>query len=203
MELPPQPGAGPESTGDNNNERHESLREEGPRIYVASLADYNAGILHGAWIDAAQEPDEIQVAVREMLEQSPTGHAEEFAIHDYEHFGAYRPAEYDSLDWISRIARGMAEHGSAFSAWAEHCRYHTEDLDRFDDAYLGEWGSLTEYAEELLDDLGYLDLSERVPEAIAPYVEVDVEGFARDLELSGDITTVEHDRGVWIFDGRL
>ena len=27
-----------------------------PRIYVACLAAYNNGHLHGAWIDAAQEP---------------------------------------------------------------------------------------------------------------------------------------------------
>ena len=49
MELPPQPGAGPESTG-NEDEEHEVLREDGPRIYVASLSDYNAGILHGEWV---------------------------------------------------------------------------------------------------------------------------------------------------------
>ena len=30
-----------------------------PRIYVASLSDYNAGRLHGVWIDAAEELDEI------------------------------------------------------------------------------------------------------------------------------------------------
>jgi hypothetical protein len=27
-----------------------------PRIYVASLADYNAGRLHGSWLDAARNP---------------------------------------------------------------------------------------------------------------------------------------------------
>ena len=29
-------------------------------IYVACLAAYNNGCLHGAWIDAAQEPEEIE-----------------------------------------------------------------------------------------------------------------------------------------------
>ena len=38
-----------------------------PRIYVASLSDYNAGILHGVWLDAAQEPDELQAHIDLML----------------------------------------------------------------------------------------------------------------------------------------
>lgn len=201
MELPPPAGAGPESTGNDSNEEHEDLREDRSRIYVASLSDYNAGVLHGEWIDATQEPDDLHEQVRAMLERSPTGGAEEFAIHDYEHFGHYQTSEYDDLEWISRVARGIETHGLAFSAWAEHRRHEPEDFDKFEDAYLGNWGSLTEYAEELLDDLGYLDLSDRMPESIAPYVRVDVEAFARDLELSGDITCVEHSRGVWLFDG--
>lgn len=33
---------------------------DGPRIYVASLSDYNAGTLHGKWIDADQSAEDIQ-----------------------------------------------------------------------------------------------------------------------------------------------
>lgn len=203
MELPPQPGAGPEPTG-NEHEEHEVLREEGPRIYVASLSDYNAGILHGEWIPADQEPDELGEAVQGMLERSPTVGADEFAIHDFEGFGHYRVGEYETLDWVSRIARGIVEHGQAFGAWADRCNHDDDDLAQFEDAYLGEWGSMSEYAEELLDDLGYLRaVEETVPDMIQPYVRVDIDAFAHDLELSGDITSVEHARGVWLFDGRL
>ena len=42
----------------------------GPRIYVASLSDYNNGILHGAWIDAAQDADDIRTEVSAMLRES-------------------------------------------------------------------------------------------------------------------------------------
>lgn len=41
-----------------------------PRIYVACLASYNAGTLHGKWIDASGG-DEIRAEVAEMLRQSP------------------------------------------------------------------------------------------------------------------------------------
>ena len=34
-----------------------------PRIYVASLSDYNAGRLHGVWLDANQDVEELQAAV--------------------------------------------------------------------------------------------------------------------------------------------
>lgn len=53
-----------------------------PRIYVASLSDYNNGLLHGEWIDAGQEPDEIHEQVQAMLAESESPGAEEWAIHD-------------------------------------------------------------------------------------------------------------------------
>ena len=205
MELPPeQPGAGPESTGNQNNEEHEVLRAEQPRIYVASLSAYNEGILHGDWIDADEEPEELSAAVQTMLERSPTPGAEEFAIHDFEGFGDYRVGEYDSLDWVSRVTRGIVEHGPAFGAWAERCQHDEDELVRFEEAYLGEWSSVEKYAEELLDDLGYLSaVEEAVLDMLRPYVHVDIEAFARDLELSGDLNVVEQPFGVFIFEGNL
>lgn len=41
-----------------------------PRIYVASLSDYNNGILHGEWIDAAQDADDIRTEISTMLRGS-------------------------------------------------------------------------------------------------------------------------------------
>jgi len=59
------------------------------RIYVACLAAYNNGKLHGAWIDATQDIDDIQCQINQMLADSPEPDAEEYAIHDYEEFGGY------------------------------------------------------------------------------------------------------------------
>ena len=36
-------------------------QNDSPKIYVACLASYNAGQLHGEWILADQEPQEIQL----------------------------------------------------------------------------------------------------------------------------------------------
>jgi antirestriction protein len=197
-------GAGPEPTGtDHEHEQHhETQPPNTPRIYIASLSDYNAGVLHGSWIDADHDLDDIHDSVKAILAKSPTDPgAEEFAIHDYEGFGPLRVDEYDSLGWITSVAQGITEHGPAYAAWADQCVRDQERLDHFEDAYLGEWQSLTAYAEDLLDDLGLDETIERaVPESLQPYVRIDYEGFARDLELSGDLTSVDSTEGsVWVF----
>jgi antirestriction protein len=176
-----------------------------PRIYVASLTDYNAGRLHGRWIDANQDTEALTDEVRAMLKASPTSrHAEEFAIHDYENFGALRLSEYESLEVVSAIAKGLADHGPAFAAWADHVGHEPALLDGFSEAYRGEWRSVSEYADELLDDLGAQDVLTIVPDWLQPYVKLDVDGFARDLELSGDVWTAPTATDdVFIFDGTV
>jgi len=206
MGDPPTPtGAGPERSGEptphESERRHESVRPDPPRVYIADLAAYNEGALHGAWIDADQPPDDLQNDIDAMLERSPTGHGEEWAVHDTIGFGPYTVGEYESLDWLWRVAAGIVEHGPAFGAWAEQCDGDEDLLVQFEDVYLGEWETVTAYADELLADLGYHDQTSRaVPDWLAPYVHVDVDAFARDLQLGGDITAIEHAGGVWIFD---
>lgn len=188
-----------------NPERAASAEREpadGPRIYVASLSDYNDGRLHGTWLDADADPDELADGINDMLARSPTPGAEEWAIHDHEGFGPLHLGEYEDIATISQLGRGIAEHGAAFAHWAEICGTRDPDeLARFDDVYLGHWNSAEAYAEELLDDLGIEELLEReVPEHLQPYVTVDVDGFARDLEYSGDVTASDGDHGVYLFD---
>ena len=57
-----------------------------PRFYVAYLAAYNSGNLHGAWMAAAQEPWSIYDDVKRCWRNPPVAGAEEWAIHDYEDF---------------------------------------------------------------------------------------------------------------------
>ena len=113
---------------------HEAGQRPSPAIYVASLADYNNGVLHGAWIDAAREPSDIQADINAMLARSREPNAEEFAIFDYNQFGRCRIHENDPIDLVARIARGIREHGYAFAAWADvHEDDRNKRLERFDD----------------------------------------------------------------------
>ena len=90
----------PENECDIAPEREE--RAAHPRIYVASLADYNDGRLHGAWIDAAQDVQALQRCIQNMLDASPSPGAEEWAIHDYEGFEFVQLSEFESIETVSR-----------------------------------------------------------------------------------------------------
>jgi hypothetical protein len=74
---------GASTTGDEVDPTPERQPRGGLRIYVASLSDYNDGVLHGAWINADQEADELHGDVGAMLRESIQPWAEEWAIHDY------------------------------------------------------------------------------------------------------------------------
>lgn len=177
----------------------EGEHHDRPRIYVASLSDYNAGRLHGAWFDADQSVEELAESITTMLERSTEPYAEEYAIHDYEGFGSVRLSEYESLERVTAIARGMAAHGEAFSAWVS-LGNDDVSIDAFERAYRGTWESVGDYADDLLADLGAETYVEAVPSWLQPYVRVDNEAFGRDLVLGGDIAAIEGDAGVHIFD---
>lgn len=175
-----------------------------PRIYVASLTDYNAGTLHGAWIDADQDADTIAEAVAAMLRKSPEarrfpqgGPAEEWAIHDYEGFDGISLSEWEPFELVAAIGEMVAEHGAAFAAWYDNDPSHDTDelAERFEDAFAGQWDSLADYAHELAEDCGYLAA---MPEQIRGYF--DAEAFARDLDYGGDVWTAPADGGgVYVF----
>lgn len=168
-----------------------------PRIYIACLAAYNNGRLHGAWIDADQDADDLAQEIRAILARSPEPHAEEWAIHDYEGFGPLRLSEWESVERVAAIAAGISEHGGAFAAWLSNdSSRDPEDGDSFTDSYRGEWDSMRDYADNLADELG---LTEAAENAGSPYVVVDVDAFARDLDI--ELETAESgSHSVYVFD---
>jgi antirestriction protein len=190
--------------------RHvEKLHERGPQIWVGSLSDYNNGVLYGQWLDAARDPEDIHRDIHSLLAGSPTAAesgeiAEEWGIFDYEGFGATRIDEHESIDYVAKVARGIAEHGLAYAAWADVME-DEELLGGFQDAYRGHFGSVEAYVEQLVDDLGYDELLDRVvPESLRPYVQINVAAMAKDMQLSGDLHAVAAEPdGVWIFDGHI
>lgn len=187
----------------------EGERPDRPRIYVASLSDYNAGILHGVWIDATNEIEDIWAGVNQMLAASPTTRrygdvAEEWAIHDYEGFSPFvQLGEYQPLERVAALARGIVAHGEAFAAWWANEHPDDDELEAsFEEHYLGDYGSIEEYGEQVLEDMG-VDVEDLpgVPEGLRPYVRIDVEAWTRDMQYGGEITTVEGGRGVYVFWG--
>lgn len=158
----------------------------GPRIYVASLSDYNNGELHGVWLDLADLPDEVSVyaEVQRMLADSAYGPAEEWAIHDFEGFAGWEPHEYESLETVAKVAQAIIEHGEAVAKWIANIG-DVSAVDSFEEAYIGECSAL-DYAYEYIDSTGVLD---GMPESLRSYF--DYEEFARDMLLGGDVTEID------------
>lgn len=161
---------------------------DNPRIYVASLSDYNAGRLHGAWIDLDETTtvDEVEEAVQAMLATSPEPVAEEWAIHDYEGFGGIRIEEYAGFAFVVEVAAGMAEHGDAYAAWVMDDSSNT-DPGRFRDCFVGEYEDAGAYAYEKaqeqygreLDDIpfiNYVDWDQCGDEWLSDYNTADAPG---------------------------
>ncbi len=167
------------------------------RIYVASLSDYNAGILHGSWFDLSEYSDSeelFEAIQKQVLETSPTAHeeglesAEEFAIHDYD--GVY-PAglgEYESINRLMEIQdclnRCIDDNipEEAFCEWMEEIEgvdHENINYDDFESCCHGQYDSKLDFTYELVDETGLLD---DVPEIAARYF--DYEAFARDLFLN-------------------
>ena len=193
------------------------------QIYIACLASYNNGTLHGKWIDATSDVDEMQEDVNALLRSSkypnvmvecPTcggvcrveacstcngsgevPSAEEFAIHDFD--GIPNLGEYCGLRAVADYVE-FVEANDSFKA--DEIRAVLDDC----------CGDLA-LAKELLED-GYCGTfarfqdfaDEYVDDCILPDVEnetarryFDYNSFARDLKI--EMHTIDTPAGVMVF----
>ena len=145
-----------------------------PQIYVACLSSYNAGQLHGSWIEPATDKAELLGQIDKVLKTSPMPDAEEWAIHDYNDFPNL--GEYPGLDNIIKVQEAIDEHEADIvkgflSNWS------LEDLDHIGDAYYGKYDSFTEFAQQYAEDT--IEGLSANDSTLARYF--DWEAFERDL----------------------
>lgn len=156
---------------------------DAPRIYVACLAAYNNGILHGAWVDAAQDAWALYDNVKAMLAVSPIAEAEEWAIHDYEGFGGLRLEEYTGLDRVAELAAFIAEHGAIGAALLDYCGGDIDEArEAMAERYFGTHTSLADYVQDVTEE------TTAIPSTLRYYI--DWQAMARDAEMSGDLFTI-------------
>jgi len=48
-----------------------------------------------------------------------------------------------------------------------------------------------------------VQIAEAIPTWIQPYLALDIEGFARDLVLGGEVVAIEDVHGIHIFEGNM
>ena len=167
-----------------------------PRIYVACLASYNAGILHGRWIDCGHPDgvDHIESEVKAMLKESTQHDAEEWAIHDHENMGGI--SESESFERCADIGYAVSDlrhlDSEALLHWLE---YNPDgDIDDFEDAFYSVFTDKESFAQEVMCDR--LDEAEKEWPQLSFYI--DWEAVARDL-LINDFYSVDGRNGVFIF----
>lgn len=177
------------------------------QIYVADLAAYNAGYLHGSWIalaDTEFDPEQVHAAIQQILELSPVRQLgeipEEWAIHDYEGFGPIKIEEHASIEKVCELAEtldALESNGEdiAFGIFLDK----VESLDSFDslddaveafrDAYRGSQ-SLKDYAYEYVEECILPEIDKSIRETIETYF--DYEAFARDMSYDGYTEVYDH-----------
>lgn len=209
----------------------ESIAGETCRIYVASLSDYNAGRLHGRWIDATLGEEHIQEEVSAMLREScypnvfvpcpdceevdhspdpecmtcggtsSVPSAEEWAIHDTEGFCGIKLSEWESFANVAALADAIEEHGEAFAKWFDNMN---GDMDSIDTVRFQEAfkGRFDSLEDYAQSFLEDTGALSEVPEHLAYYF--DYAAYARDLERGGDVWTAQaSEGGVYVFDNNV
>lgn len=153
------------------------------RIYVADLAAYNNGKLHGVWIDATLDLYDIQEQVQDMLAKSPEDDAEEYAIHDYEGYDGFILGEYSGLEFAHEVACFIDEYPEIGAELLGHFSTIDEAKTAAEESYQGCYASLEDYAQEITEE------TSEIPAHLQYYI--DYVKMGRDMELNGDIFTIE------------
>lgn len=159
------------------------------KIYVACLAAYNSGFLHGLWINATQDPEAIRDDLQFMLSLSPVSHSqvcEEWAIHDFEGFEGITLHEYESIERVWALAQAIEEHGKPFALYFDYLGLYDVDRARenFQDNYHGCFKSAEDYAYNFFEETGQL---EKIELAGLNSFYIDWTQIAHDWEYAGDI----------------
>jgi antirestriction protein len=155
------------------------------QIYVADLSAYNNGYLHGTWIDATQDEEDINAEIQTMLAASPVVElygevAEEWAIHSYEGFHGIEIGEYESIARVAQLAQELEEHGEPYAAYLGY--FSDGTVDDFEDKYRGCFENREDFAYNLYDEMGTIQELEK---AGLNSHYIDFAAIARDLFIDG------------------
>ena len=169
-----------------------------PRVYLACLASYNEGMLHGDWVELDGSED-IYEQLHDVLESSPIKNAEEWAIHDHEYCGHLE--EYAGLQSLEAIKQAYERceawgvNWNAFVGWCEHTGHDIapKHAERCQESFAGCAESLEDWAADFLKETGAL---EGLPEPLQRYF--NTAAYARDLELQ-EVFTIREGNHVLVF----
>lgn len=170
------------------------------RVYIACLAAYNSGYLHGEWYDLADytDVDELTQDVKEMIEKSPAWDAEEWAIHDTDtNVRHLNIGEHGDLEYLMQLEQALqdASDPDAFAVWLDRLG---DDLDEAMRTFPHAFKCFTDDLEEFAHEF-YMDTDDLYAEIIRG----DYRGWRpqinmNDFENFFDI--IEADGGFYVFE---
>lgn len=133
------------------------LEDNTPKIYVADLEAYNSGRLVGVWLDLTdyEDAEELMDAISKFLEESG---GEEFAIHDYENLPSSMYSEYMGERDFQEIYQ-MMDLAKDKDLPLDVVMEVTHELgENAVDEFYGVYDSAVDFAEQLVDDIGGLQM---------------------------------------------
>lgn len=192
------------------------------RAYFASLSDYNAGHLHGVWVDLdGLDETEIQDEINTMLRTSRHPNvtykcsecdgdddgaecdmchgkgeyqsAEEWAVHDYDGIPSGM-GEQPSLTDLVEYVQMKEEHGEAWDAYLECVGGNNASEDDFQEKYAGEADTELAWVEQWLEDSGLLH---GISDNLTRYF--DYEAYLRDMKHGGTVSFERVDGTIYAF----
>lgn len=166
------------------------------RVYIACLASYNSGIMHGEWVEVTGNVHALKEEIARILKASPEEDAEEWAVHGHEGFGSYKVTEWPDLaelcDHVAAYEESSHDSDLIDGVIADRNCTAREAIEIIDDNYQGEYDDLECWAEQFLADTGDINL----PKHLQYYF--DYAKYARDCELEGSIMTIPSGRKVYV-----
>ncbi len=161
------------------------------RVYVGTYAKYNAGSLHGKWLDLEDYSDRDA-----FLEACAAIHSDEsdpeLMFQDFEGFPRCWYCESSAPpDIVWEWLELDDNEREAFALYADHVGGDAT-VEDFRDAYCGQWKSGGEYAEQTADDCG------NVPKDFPSWIVIDWEA-SWECNLRHDYFSEDGSEGVHIF----
>ena len=156
-------------------------------IYVACLASYNNGKLHGIWIDCSEGEDFVWDEIKKMLKNSSEPNAQDWAIHDFD-FSGIQVSEYGNIEKLCEYAEIFQKLGEQTPVFIELLKDFDSEkaLEMINNNLIGSYKSDEEFIYEYLEDTCFF---EGIPQYIIDYF--DQKAYFRDLELNGDIFKIQ------------
>lgn len=160
-----------------------------PQVFISCMAAYNAGMIHGTWVEAVDEA-ELNANVRFILFTSPVKSAEEWMISDTMNFQGINLGQYTPTEEVVAIAKALSEHGKPFAVYRKYhfgCDVTSEFIQHFKEDYKGIFSEREEFVFEELKRRGVIRKAERIGllESYIDYEAIGNDWFCEEyLDLS-------------------